>query len=120
MVGHFLLTITPAEEDLILTGKLGYVSEARCLLQTMANGVQHAKPGTRHWVETWHHSQGLFRSMDVGRRASYDDQRHHVGYQYDALVSRFGVERVATAIRGRVLMNRLRRALRAVKATEAV
>lgn len=118
MIGHFLLTITPEEETLILEGKLGSVNENRCLLQTMSKGgvSDVMRPGTRYAREVSHWC-GLFK--DDSRAAVASFRRHHVGRCYDMLVHRFGVERVANAIRSRILTNQFRREMAQASQHEA-
>jgi hypothetical protein len=114
-IGHFLLTITPAEEERVLTGHLGSVTDSRCLLQTMS-GQRCALSGTRHYREAWHSHWADYRNYAMWGRLMNVTRRHHVGFQYDMLVDRFGLERVARAIRNRILANQTRRVLAQVEA----
>ena len=121
MIGHFLLTLTPTEEDRVLTGKLGRMQwwsvagdqlrpEGGCILQVVS-ALAKPRPGSRHMREC-QHSDGWSRVMfNYITRASLDryERRHHVGFQYDALIQRFGVERINAAIRNRILANQWRR-----------
>jgi len=109
MIGHFLLTLNEAEENRVLTGKLGCVCLTRdtfeahggCLLQT-ADGFVMAIGGVG-FREFQHFTRRPSRALGAW---------HHVGMRYDKLVARFGVRRVANAIRMRILSNRARRVLR--------
>ena len=117
MLGHYLLSLSPAAEDAVLTSPMApghYVSlfnVTRCLVGTAAGA--RAKPGTRFGV-LWD------RPGDRKLFAQFHTTEGCVEARYDILCKRFGTERINTAIRGRVLMNRLRRALVNIKATEAV
>lgn len=101
MIGHYLLSLTPEQEDRILTTKMGNpISVVRprepaegCILQ-VANGFPEAG---------WHDE------------LCYSD-RHNlfvkmVGHRYDRLRSRFSDQRLNAAIRNRILSNRARRSL---------
>jgi hypothetical protein len=114
-IGHFLLTITPAEEERVLTSHLGSVMQSRCLLQTMS-GQHCALPGTRHFIEAVHAHGAQTRNYVLWGRNLNITRRHHVGYQYDMLVDRFGLARVARAIRNRILANQARRVLAQIEA----
>ena len=100
MIGHYLLTLTPEQEGLVLTqtmgpgGKLYRRSPSPgCLLQC-ATGM------TEWWVGVG----------DTGHELDTPFQR--IAYRYDRTCERFGTERVNRAIRNRILTNQARRALR--------
>jgi hypothetical protein len=98
MIGHYLLTLTPDAEDDVLTGIL--------------------KPGS--------YGNETERCL-VGWAAGYDVEHHHftrrrlernthwgftcIEERFDGLCYRFGVERIANAIRSRILANQAHRAL---------
>ena len=119
MLGHFLLTITPAEEDRILTHQLGTVMESRCLLQTMS-GTHCALSGTRHLAEAMHAHGAECRNFVLWGRQPHNLWQHHVGVRYDTLIDRFGVKRVGQAIRTRILANKARRLLRQIETVTRV
>ena len=117
MLGHYLLSLSPAAEDAVLTSPMApghYVSDfnpTRCLVGTAAGA--RAKPNSLCGI-LWD------RPGERSRYAAYHPMEGCVEARYDNLCKRFGTERINTAIRGRVLMNRLRRALVNIKATDAV
>lgn len=102
VIGHYLLTLTPAQEDRVLTQRMGrargYVGDdCRCLVGTVLDLTEDTTgPESRHaWTEY------------------YAGRHEYVGNRYDRLVRRFG-ERVNAAIRNRILSNRARRTLQGV------
>jgi hypothetical protein len=109
MINHFLLTLTPDEEDRVLTTPMaGYrsMSEAGCLLDALAGTA-------RHYLRVRQHRTVWF--WPVGVR----DPCSSVGERYDDLHRRYGA-RVNNAIRNRILANRARRNLLALRATALV
>ena len=101
MIGHFLLTLTKAEEDRVMHRDMGFMNGRGgpgCLLQVVGS--------PRYGVEM-RHVMNVEDRLGVGPAWN----KHHVGMRYDALISRFGVQRVVNAIRSRVLMNQLRRSV---------
>ena len=96
MIGHFLLTLTPEQEDRVLTVPMGACSsngpEKGCLVETA-------------WELTgWWFSYGKVSTAEF---KTWED----VGAKYDALCNRFGIARIGAAIRHRILANRARRTL---------
>lgn len=96
MIGHFLLTLEPEQEERLLTGKMAgllvlnptdFAKFGGCLLQV----VDGATEGPRKEIE------------------DYDEVGGHVGCQYDDLCHRFGTDRIHVAIRNRILTNQARR-----------
>ena len=111
MIGHYLLTLTPEQENRVLTMRMGPTAQyvvynglddtpsCGCL-----KGVVHdydRGSAARDMVGRWYHSFGL---------------SDFVGIRYDDLCARFGVTRVNQAIRNRILSNRARRVLADVQA----
>ena len=110
MIGHFLLTLTPAQEDRVLTERLAihpesednpgggyYVSEdGRCLVGAAFDAIRAA-------------GDELF--LDEPRCADKCTRGAIIEEAFDSLVLRFGAPRVNTAIRSRILSNRARRVL---------
>ena len=98
MIGHVLLGLTPTQEDRVLTRKMlplhgNPIPGGPCLFQTVQSGIEHFTG-----LECWPHYAGT-----------------HVGNHFDALCHRFGVARVNSAIRSRILSNRAARALAGVR-----
>ena len=116
MIGHYLLTLCPAAEHDVLTGKMrpgdfGTVKE-RCLVGWAADTTQFAFNrevfvSGRRWG---HRPQHLHTAW----RPKYEDDGRVIAIecQYDDLCARFGIERTNRAIRNRILNNQARRELR--------
>lgn len=125
MIGHYLMTLTPAQEDRLLTevlapGGLVNVGGSRCLI-----GV----------AEDWRYQEGLtppkslyeaivsmaihIESHDKRTRlVSWGERLVHgvnegtsVPERFDKMCYRFGVPRITRAIRNRILTNQAWRAL---------
>ena len=103
MIGHYLLSLTPEQEERILTTMLaaapcGAVNPngTRCLL-----GVCYDLGGPDELSAEWH---ALTRSRS-------DRRLLHIGVMFDNLCWRFGEPRINAAIRNRILANQARRAL---------
>lgn len=101
MIGKWLEKLSVEVEDRLLTQPLGSVVSGDyqpevggCLLQ-VATG--RGKAGT-FFYDLRHHDLPPWRGSSVPR-------------EYDALLGRFGIKRIANAIRNRILRNRLRRTL---------
>jgi hypothetical protein len=95
MVGHFLLSLTPAQEDNILTRPLGEswsphvgANNPGCVFQ-VACARKEGNEYPWDWMQMW----------------------RGVGKRYDSLLTRFGEPRVVAAIRNRIWSNRARREL---------
>lgn len=108
MIGHYLARLTHIEEGRVLTRMMLPHEYARegdtetgpaCLI-----GAVHGITG-RHVRE--------LRSGFVSPAMAFalDDGEKWIGFQYNVLCERFGVERTNVAIRNRVLTNQARRAL---------
>lgn len=126
MIGHYLLTLTPEQEDRVLTQQmLCYPdSESKCLVQTALGGGDsvrvaqatgwdglcelvpiHQNP-PRHYVAPPFFCRGLAEYL------TYKGSRPlSPALAYDQACWRFGHERVNAAIRNRILSNRARRVL---------
>lgn len=115
MLGHYLLTLTEAQEDRVL---MRHVQPgpycAGCLI-----GVANDAPGAGvFWSEhgdQWQrrHDQPIpGQHLGVGGARRWNGDR--LGIRYDYLCKRFGVERMNAAIRNRILSNRARRVLSGV------
>jgi hypothetical protein len=132
MIGHYLLTLTPEQEDRILTRPMegyrdGDPGENLCLLEIIGGGYdrfyQEDHPGIIEWrdflcervqeeiVAKW----SAWKGWEPGIREKPSPFPPAVYGQYDYLYKRFG-ERANAAIRNRILANRARREL--LKANE--
>ena len=105
MVGHFLLTLTPGQEDRVLTRVMkpwanSWIHDTGpCLLQVIR---REGGPGFVSWE----------RPFCIAGNA--------VGPRYDMLCCRFGTPRINNTIRNRILSNRARRALQHAPIAEMV
>lgn len=103
MIGHYLLSLTPEQENRLLTltfepiGHLGVNNCARCMVLTAMDRVVGAS------------ATGLtpYEDYDTRRDAMFISP----GWRYEYACDRFGTERVNAAIRNRILSNRARRTL---------
>jgi len=112
MIGHYLLTLTPDQEDRVLTKRFEprfeevrdkwglsnldrYRLSCGCLMLTITQDKNAFGPS-------------------IGGDAAHGS----VGCLYESLCGRFGPRRVNTAIRTRILSNRARRALSSVHVHE--
>ena len=119
MIGHLVNILTPEEEDRLLTGRLGCFADGECLLQRVSNAKWAMENrNSRHFRE-WRHSLHAFPTLAmkypralISRRMDQHHFRHSVGWRYDRLIDKHGVERIANAIRNRVLANQARRTLK--------
>ena len=122
MIGHYLLTLTPEQEERVLTsrlfpGQLVRKNGERCLL-----GVCEDWEAVLQDDDSWYDIvPGVRRlrliswELDPGE----DEERWlSVPWRFDLLCKRFGTERVNRAIRNRILSNQARRALQ--QATQVV
>lgn len=131
MIGHALLMFTPEEEDRLLTGRMTKgigldfeMDGAGCVFQ-VATGL--SRPGSRYslWSSDVAHliagedrmfprpSTQFAYDCHWRPRMQWGILHGSVAHRYDALTLRFGVERIANAIRSRILTNQLRRQLQA-------
>ena len=94
MIGHYLLTLTPAQETLVLTESFGPIlgrhgsGDNRCLLMVVQRRNAHEAPKHKFWGDA-----------------------RPLALHYDDLCERFGVERINRVIRERILANQARRML---------
>lgn len=107
MIGHYLLSLTPEQEDRVLTKHFEpmlefyrdglatreFIGGPSCLVGTATNGTDVIGVQQGEWGHT---------------AASH---RPIPGVRYEWLVGRFGLARVNAAIRNRILANRARRTL---------
>lgn len=103
MIGHYLLTLTPAQETLVLTTPFWGCRELKephqsCLITT-------TKPELHYILQAPHY---LSRGSAESPKAWYD---YSPASRYEYLCSRFGTFRVNKAIRNRILNNQLWRTL---------
>jgi hypothetical protein len=135
MIGHFCLSLTPQEEERVLTTKMAgfpfaMASEARCLVQTVLDSasaltavqergfyrtsivkqITHRRP-TPAWAK-----RGGAEEMCLSDVFDFfTDYRkcipRNVAHQYDHLCWRFGSVVVNRCIRNRILSNQARRLL---------
>jgi hypothetical protein len=119
VIGHYLLTLTPEQEDRVLTQTLGAgrtyrdpVTGARCILGAVHYGNGSAG-GVEGYVRAWCDCRawGLRQSPLEANPEPNLFSWPNVPMAYDRLVERFGAARIANAIRNRILSNRARRAL---------
>jgi hypothetical protein len=101
MIGHYLLALTPAQEDRVLSMPL----HRGPYLQ--ADGCRCLRGAAEDFIGR--DVQGRFRDRFAGR-TSWNLAHETVGIRYDMLHFRFG-ERLNIAIRNRILSNRARRTL---------
>lgn len=98
MIGHYLLTLTPEQEDRLLTRPF------RGLLY----GVQEGCSVCLVWT-----ALGLpcisWKGEDMGSAKPYRGLTNGPAYVFEDLTRRFGDERIQIAIRNRILSNRARR-----------
>ena len=110
MIGHYLLTLTPEQEDRVLTTPMDTPMNLRatvpCLVQ-VAVGRERGVAVSDLLNIMW-------------PRGSICADQEYVTGRYDAVVCRFGAARVNAAIRNRILANRARRTLAPARATAAV
>lgn len=101
MVGHYLLTLTPEQEDRVLTSRLVggafFARGGRCLIATVRD----------------------FRYNADVRQGAIPLRESIPGIRFDMACRRFGEPRVNAAIRNRILANRARRVLTAVRESVA-
>ena len=103
MIGHYLLHLTPAQEDRVLTTKLAYApwyirdDGCRCLVGTVEDLSSPAR------VLDYDTITGPCPWLQPGNGS--------VGTQFYQLCQRFGEERVNRVIRERILANKARRVL---------
>lgn len=102
MIGHYLLTLAPEQEDRLLTTRFGEpCSGARQCLVMVVLDKKHG------WSDAADHR--------VWPRLRETRWAHSPAGAYDELCLRFGGHRVNAAIRNRILANRARRALAPVR-----
>ena len=100
MIGHYLLTLTPEQEDRALTGKMrpGCYDEVQDIGPCLVGTAQCIRRHTEHvHVHNWPPFSIVVSTSVEGH--------------YDSLCHRFGPARVNAAIRTRILANQARRAL---------
>lgn len=102
MIGRYLATLSPRQEQRLLTKSFGWSIDGRghtcgCMVM-VAEGVS-----------SWCMTSGVRNDDRVVEIA---------GYMYERLTERYGVERANTMIRNRILKNQARRIL--TKTTEGV
>lgn len=101
MIGHYLLSLTPEQEDRLLTcpfepiAHLRMNNPARC----MVLAAMDQNPGAS--------ASGL--TMGENRDERRCPRENSPGWRYEYACERFGTERVNAAIRNRILSNRARR-----------
>lgn len=107
MIGHYLLTLTPEQEDRLLTESFWPFNgdeedevNNRCMIQC-AEGIQNPLRAAEkyHWTPR---KPILFRRHKVNGNPAD---------RYDDLCEKFGAERINAAIRNRILANKARRVL---------
>jgi hypothetical protein len=124
VIGHYLLTLTPEQEDRLLTREFEPVSGTarnklglphgffaqyqgcRCLMMTTEN------------VSTW--GEVARDEWEIMGERPATRWRNAPGWRYEDLCERFGVQRVNAAIRTRILANQARRTLTPMRETATV
>lgn len=101
MIGHYLFTLSPEQED----GPLTEVMRPGCAPKGCLLGLTESRD-----VLNYLGSCGHTYSRRTGRLLSFR-QAGYVGDRYDHLCPRFGTPRINAAIRNRILSNRARRIL---------
>jgi hypothetical protein len=104
VIGHYLLTLTPEQEERVLTGVMGPIMGPAALF------------GNRCLVVVAHDLP--YYEPDLAPTCRWGSQ--FVGLKYDDLCERFTTERVNAAIRNRILSNQARRALSVIRLTAHV
>jgi hypothetical protein len=108
MIGHYLLTLTPEQEDRVLTRSFEPVAgtdcERACCLVMTATDDRNEYAGAT--------------PQEMRDRPRHNDTWRAPGHAYEVLSRRFGVERINAAIRSRILSNRARRMLQGTDATQ--
>lgn len=108
MIGKLLATASAVEEDRVLTTVMRpgcYVYEdgrGPCLVGTMVD-YEHSRRNTL---------------LDRERFGESWNKDGSIECHYDELCEHFGVEKINTLIRNRILDNRVKRALKGVKSNE--
>lgn len=111
MIGHYLLSLTPKEENYVLTKKMGPITGNGDLQAFSNTCLLMAANSDDYPVVNQLDFQDLALKMDKWRAYWRDNTATHIGVQYDKLCERFGTKRVNDLIRNRVLANQARRAL---------
>lgn len=120
MIGHFLLAISPAQEDRLLTEKLAPGAlvgpYGRCLLGAAEDW--RLKDGSKLCTAVFpFHSYQLDVYSGMGEKRTKlvswgrASEQRSVADRFDNLCYRFGDERITQAIRNRILANQARRML---------
>ena len=111
MIGHYLLTLTPEQEDRVLTTAMNpggyfrtdkeeFVGGGPCLIGTAC--------GEDYEQVVAYRRRSMTVRMALGKPGDWPTG---IEPRYDHLCDRFGVKRVNAAIRSRILANQARRAL---------
>lgn len=110
MIGHYLLALDEEAEHDVMTGK-------------MNPGSYHFQDGSRclvGWAADFRPGDDEDADNVFGRRRRFEKNTQYrygpstcesIELRFDGLCDRFGVERIANAIRSRILTNQLRRQL---------
>lgn len=118
MIGHYLLTLTPEQEERVLTRVfLGHnpaadESSDRCLVQ-VAEDIDCPYRAEAKYIFKSRGSTGNGCTYQVRNSGRFHNRLVALtpATQYDNLCDRFGTERVNVAIRNRILANQAHRAL---------
>lgn len=105
MIGHYLATLTEAQEDRVLTVPFGPLYSPDYLGGGYDGCLMCAVTAT-NW--------GAGCVLEVGALGLAMNPDREPGYVYEHLCKRFGAPRVNAAIRSRILSNRARRVLSGV------
>ena len=102
MIGHYLMTLTPEQEDRLLTQMFGPIAKKQCgrcmVLVAMDLEFGHYATGLTEYESRYSPSETI--------------RAKSPGWRYEFLCERFGERRVNAAIRSRILANRASRVLR--------
>lgn len=120
MIGHYLSTLTPAQEDRVLQGRMA----AGCEKNHEPGAGDYISRGGRCLVGTaWgaYTKNGYTEFLDDKSGGRWTGWKGvSVEERFDSLMLRFGTARVTAAIRNRILSTRARQALAAVRETVSV
>ena len=120
MIGHFLLTLSPTQEDRVLTnflapGSMMQKDGSRCLVGVAEDW--HCD-GLHLWPRNPH--PAVARLRDLATFCAPPERHWWPTSRFDDLCARFGTERINRVIRDRILANQLRRALHGVDVPASV
>lgn len=123
--GAYLAMMSPIQEDRLLEGKLVPCSywrntdDSGCLCGLAENMMPYGHPDRRPVMDTGDVVR-ISRDLELTMKRSSNAKVYAVGIAFESAVAKFGIERVANALRGRILRNKLRRELKNVSQAASV